>query len=131
MDSPASKAFADRLAKYAFDPSSSSRARTRSTRAAAGPGPATALARNSSPVSGPSAVKRKRRNRADDEEFVAQDEDEYISSPSRTPARRSASSTPGRTTPKSGKKPRPFAGPEVYAHLKPVTDHLKPDLDSE
>lgn len=32
---------------------------------------------------------------------------------------------------KPGKKPRPFAGPETYAHLNPVQDLLLPDLDCE
>jgi hypothetical protein len=35
-----------------------------------------------------------------------------------------------RTAKSPGKKPRPFAGPEVYAHLKPVSDHLGPGLRS-
>lgn len=30
---------------------------------------------------------------------------------------------------KIGKKPRPFAGPEIYAHLNPVQDLLEPGLD--
>jgi hypothetical protein len=32
---------------------------------------------------------------------------------------------------KPGKKPRPFAGPETYAHLRPVQDLLMRDLDCE
>lgn len=37
-------------------------------------------------------------------------------------------STP-RSKSKNGKKPRPFASPEVYQHLRPVQDILQPDLD--
>ena len=132
MDSPASKAFADRLAKYAFDPKPASPARTRSARAAAGPiaGPSTPTARKSSPVSARSTGKRKRVIK-DDGEILATDEESASGTTSRGGLVTAASPTPGKTTPKSGKKPRPFAGPEVYAHLKPVTDHLRPDLDSE
>ncbi|ORY33054.1 hypothetical protein BCR39DRAFT_520948 [Naematelia encephala] len=30
---------------------------------------------------------------------------------------------------KNKKKPRPYAAPEVYEHLRPIPDHLIPDLD--
>jgi len=32
---------------------------------------------------------------------------------------------------KKGKKPRAYAGPEVYEHLRPLPDLLAPDLDGE
>lgn len=54
-------------------------------------------------------------------------EDDVVYTPVASRKRSKATKSPNG----SGKKPRPFAGPEVYAHLKPVTDHLKADLDSE
>ena len=45
-----------------------------------------------------------------------------------TPLRK-AGSTKG-TPKKSPKTPRPYAGPEVYAHLRHLPDHIKPGLSS-
>ena len=119
-DSPASKAFADKLARFAYDPSASgpvSPLRGSSRLAAARPpvspvrtlrGAAKADLRvtDSNPAPTPEV----------------EDEAEDVASPSRKRAR---------TTPvKAVKKARPFAAPEVYAHLRPVNDHLKPDLSS-
>jgi hypothetical protein len=36
-----------------------------------------------------------------------------------------------RTRTKKSKKPRAYAGPEVYEHLRPLPDLLVPDLDGE
>jgi len=61
---------------------------------------------------------------AETETDEEEEEEEYHPSPSRK--RKSSKTTPI----KNVKKPRPFAAPEVYAHLRPVNDHLKPDLNS-
>ena len=39
--------------------------------------------------------------------------------------------TPKKEKSKGKTKPRPFAGPEVYSHLRRIPDHLKENLDSE
>ena len=119
-DSPASKAFADKLARFAYDPSAS--------------GPVSPL-RGSSRLAAtkpPVSPARTLRGAAKAKLHVTdghpapkpevEDENEDIASPSRKRAK---------TTPvKAVKKARPFAAPEVYAHLRPVNDHLKPDLGS-
>lgn len=133
-DSPASKAFADKLAKYAYDPSSSGSPRKSLRLHVAGPSVV------ASPVQGrkgsrrdtvtaPEAEKSGAEGQAGaeaetDDGEEEEEEEEYNPSPSRK-------RTSSRTTPiKNVKKPRPFAAPEVYAHLRPVNDHLKPDLNS-
>ncbi|RSH95148.1 hypothetical protein EHS25_000234 [Saitozyma podzolica] len=132
--SPASKAFAARLAKYAYNPASSSSSRSGSGRASptvrAVTGPTVHLPASpgaSSSRSVPSAMRTPRSRRAK-RPVPVDDEDEYDESqlPSdEGPSRRKMVSTKKG----QGKKPRPFAGPEVYAHLRPVPDLLGQDLD--
>jgi hypothetical protein len=132
--SPASKAFAARLAKYAYNPASSSSSRSGSGRASptvrAVTGPTVHLPASpgaSSSRSVPSAMRTPRSRRAK-RPVPVDDEDEYDESqlPSdEGPSRRKMVSTKKG----QGKKPRSFAGPEVYAHLRPVPDLLGQDLD--
>ena len=182
IDSPVSKAFAARLAKYAYDPTSSAGAASTSFVSPSGPSTL-----RQSPGSHNSATPTKqahagdrrggarRRARSDsgylEDEQVEEgfDRDSSIStSISPMPALRTGeprasvrgqkirTSSPisnglmdeidneksaevtnitktvkSPRVAKSAKKPRPYAGPEVYAHLKPVTDHLVEGLDSE
>ncbi len=140
--SPVSRSFTTMLAKYAYSSSSISTSPrhpnpvTPSSQA----GSSTSL----SPIrqSRSSSRKIKRETRDDDygNDHVDEDEsfDEYEE---RTPTKRSKrksekgsretkSPSETTTTKKNKKIPRPFAGPEVYAHLRPVQDLLKVDLDS-
>ena len=100
-EKPSSEILAASISKYAYSPSTLS--------LAASPLRSTATSRV-----GPATPTRKIK-RDPDAEY--EDEDAH-----QTPSKRA--------TPKNGKKPRPFAGPEVYAHLRPVQDLLKLDLDS-
>jgi hypothetical protein len=130
-DSPASRAFADKLAKYAYDPTSGVSPR-RSSRTA---GPSMAAA---SPVRTPGRmVPQSGANTTPDQrisvkrEPKAFDEEDYEEEVDDSPSRKRVKTS--KTTPTKlikGKKPRPFAAPEVYAHLRPVNDHIKPDLNS-
>lgn len=106
-----SATLAQRLAKYAYD-DSSPRAKRKEW-----DGPAEA---------GPSTPTRSgRRSTSSSKRFGVDAGDEQEESPVAIRKRSGSTRSPG-----SGKKPRPFASPELYAHLKPVTDHLKPDLNS-
>lgn len=179
--SPASKAFAARLSRFAYRPQPSpaspgpSRSNPRqsvdhrpATRSQISPSSGRTSRRSDpyvSPVkadddtSGGARKRRRLKIEADDEDPSGSDcgDDEYEdhSTPSkgRGPVKTNKTSfttkrstsilkTDGaandakdkmsieRTAKSPGKKPRPFAGPEVYAHLKPVSDHLGPGLRS-
>jgi TDG/mug DNA glycosylase family protein len=134
--SPASKAFAARLAKYAYNPASSSSSRSGSTAARASPAvravtrptphlPASPGASSSRSVPAAKRTPPSRRAKRpipvdvdddDDEEFEPASDEEL--------SHRKTFKVKGQ-----GKKPRPFAAPEVYAHLKPLPDLLGQDLD--
>lgn len=138
--SPASKAFAARLARYAYNPASSSSSRSGSTAARASPTvravtrptpdlPATESPGASSSRSVPSA-KRTPPSRRAKRPVPVDDEDEDDEFEPQPPSDEERSRRKIVKTKKGqGKKPRPFAGPEVYAHLKPVPDLLGQDLD--
>jgi hypothetical protein len=105
--SPASRNLASKISKYAYSPTSPS-------------SPTAKPSRNVAMRAGPSAPSPLKQSRGIKREYL--EGEDYTDQPS--PSKKAKPSTPG-------KKARPFAGPEVYAHLQPVTDHLKPDLDSE
>lgn len=186
-DSPASKAFAARLAKYAYRPTDASTGVARSLRSSPRrpANPATSLGREHSVKQEPESMDTKtpsgengstnsvetprklakrvqvevvipspsptKRSRSGSSAATVPINAEAgpsgpsrRSKPSPTPTKRSRSTSSAATTPfnaeagpstpprrpkPSPKKPRPYAGPEVYAHLKPVTDYLKPGLD--
>ncbi|ODN97293.1 hypothetical protein L198_03856 [Cryptococcus wingfieldii CBS 7118] len=95
--SPASKAFASSLARYAYVASSSSGTTSEDTSA---------------------HLKRSVPGRPPKHSNVEERKE-------RTP-KRSMSASPSK---KAVKKPRGYAGPEVYEHLRPVNDLLSDDLD--
>ncbi|TYJ59070.1 hypothetical protein B9479_000059 [Cryptococcus floricola] len=95
--SPASKAFASSLARYAYVASSSSGTTSEDT---------SAHSKRSVPGRPPKHSNVEERKE-------------------RTP-KRSMSASPSK---KAVKKPRGYAGPEVYGHLRPVNDLLSDDLD--
>lgn len=176
--SPATKAFATRLSRFAYRPQPSpaspgpSRSNPRqsvdlkpATRSPIRPSVRRRLDPEISPVqadddtSGGARKRRRLKIEADDEDRSGSggSDDEYRDPSTPSKGRGSVktnktSSTTKRSTsiPKTdgaandakdkmsiectakspGKKPRPFAGPEVYAHLKPVSDHLGPGLRS-
>ena len=100
-ESPSSNKIAASLSKYAYSPSSSSLA-------------ASPLRSTATSILKPTTPTRKVKRHPD----AAYEDEDADPTPSK------------RATPKNGKKPRPFAGPDVYAHLRPVQDLLKLDLDS-
>lgn len=172
--SPASKAFAARLAKYAFTSPQQSRSRSkvlstphssapttadqaspltpsRTTRSSArkttvthrrsdsldsldsdspGPGPASAHRgghETALTVAGPSTPGKRSirpsfqdKRKGIDEAYDAPEASEDDELPSRPPSAK-----------KAKKVPRPYADPEVYAHLQNTPDHLAVGLDSE
>lgn len=170
-DSSASRAFAERLAKYAYQPGPS-RSSPRFPRAVSGPSSFTPdnikpeplgnddmaiepcsedglrRSRGSDQVvdeAGPSTPSKRPRSRQGEHVVVFPSTRERSAagagagSPDSKPAstaRLAVKSrlkgdqdqvSPKRTKP-SPKKPRPYAGPEVYAHLKPIIDHAKPGM---
>lgn len=178
--SPASKAFAARLSRFAYrpQPSPASPGQSKSdprqsvdlkpaTRSPIRPSVRRRLDPEISPVqadddtSGGARKRRRLKIEADDEDRSGSggSDDEYRdpSTPSKgkgsvktnrtsSTTKRPSTSIPPKTdcaannaidtmsieraAKSPGKKPRPFAGPEVYAHLKPVSDHLGPGLRS-
>lgn len=111
-DSPASKSFAEKLSRYAFSSGSHT-------------SPLRLSVRREVEVVIPQSP---RRAKGKEKIKVEPDEEYEDDNEGGTPTkRRKIAESPAK---KSGKKPRPFAGPEVYAHLKPVTDHLRGGLDS-
>lgn len=131
----ARKAFADRLARFAYgDKKPSPRDSPRSSKPPSGPpSPVTPVRRSRTLASANTDKKRSRRD-----EDVKEEAPESTAGPSQTRGRdiivdptqeepeRSVSATK-----KAKKIARPYAGPEVYAHLKNTPDHLAVGLGSE
>lgn len=137
-DSLASKAFATRLAKYAYTPSE------RPRRSEAHQGRGAGEYTTPSPRRAQVASARKRAHIRDPLSSSSSEEDsEYDGadvSPSAGPSSRTLTSGKKSTqrvqdspsvVKKAKKVPRPYAGPEVYAHLNNTPDHLAVGLDSE
>ena len=135
-DSPASKAFASSLAKYAYSPTTTSPAHPPRPTRIPRPNPSPlrptkreAISDSSSELSSESEVGRatpSKRKAARPNKFGKGGEAGEVEDPKIAKGPKNAT-TPKNT--KNGKKPRPFAAPEVYAHLPPVGDLLKADLD--
>jgi TDG/mug DNA glycosylase family protein len=131
-ESPASKALASRLAKYAY--------------ASTGPSPRRAVAAASTRSAQVSPTdSRLPENQAegllkDGAAKVDFDHSRPVAGPSRkrdipvTSSGKRKTTTKEASSPgfkKAKKVPRPYAGPEVYAHLNNTPDHLAVGLDSE
>lgn len=120
--SVSAQTFATRLARFAYSPTSAGPSTSPSPLKAIKleRGDLTVEAGPSTPspvrASRATSTPRKRNKTGSDEEYA--DEDEYEEG-----GRKQKKKTP--------KKPRGFAAPEVYGHLKPVTDILRDGLDSE
>lgn len=125
---PSSHTLAGKLAKYSYSPSSRSPAspeRSKPSISTNEAGPSTLTPTRITP-------KRKVKREADDDytlDIESEDEGEGEEA-SETPSKRAKVKPGTKGSSAEKKKPRPFAGPEVYAHLRPVQDLLMPDLDS-
>ena len=130
IDSPASKAFAINLAKYAYSPSSPTHPLRPSRIPRPTPSPLRPTKREA--ISEPEPDSDSELSSESSSDFEV-----YRATPSKRPVARSdkvlkgdkAGKVKDPKNAKNGKKPRPFAAPEVYAHLRPVGDLLKSDLD--
>ncbi|WRT69133.1 uncharacterized protein IL334_006117 [Kwoniella shivajii] len=139
VPSPSSKAFASRLSKYAFSGStSSSPSKLPSSIDAAGPSSPLKRKSSSTPIveifspskNRPKVLttpKRTKKRKGEDNDDDDDDEYQEISTPSSSLVKQ-VMETPKRTN-KKGKKPRAYAPPELYGHLKPVNDLLIEKLD--
>lgn len=131
-ESPSSKALASRLAKYAY--------------ASSGPSPRRAVAAAStrsaqvSPTGSRLPTGQAEGVLQDEAAEVDFDPSRSVAGPSRwqdisvAPSGKRKTPTKEASSPgskKAKKVPRPYAGPEVYAHLKNTPDHLGVGLDSE
>lgn len=134
--SPASKSLADRLAKYSYnvDPTPSPK---RQNAKEAGPSTPPIIAspiipkeKNARLVT-PRRKVRRERDAYSSDSFDGETDDEYGEEKKRVKARvnRKGNVKIGAGG-GSGRKPRPFAGPEVYSHLPLLPDRIKPGLDS-
>ncbi|WVR09011.1 hypothetical protein IAU60_006071 [Kwoniella sp. DSM 27419] len=116
MDSPASKVFADRLAKYSYFPEAGPSApTTRRTRSAV-------EVKTPSPRSTP--LKKRRIVETDDLDDRKID---IGTTPGIGGSKRSVKCEKGKQNP--AKKPRGYADPAIYKHLRPTNDLLQEGLD--
>ena len=113
------KAFLDKVSRFTYDPDQSPSKRHKAQK---DPSPVG----RSTPI--PSTSRRSKRRLAGSESGRGGTAPKIPSDQVLSTTPQKATGAKDVSTPPSKRKPRPFAGPEVYAHLSPVTDHLKEDL---